>query len=146
MLQRNPPKYGDLASSPPSPSRGRRTTSAQDILVFDPADGMLSLRRVILDQKPKDQLSLASVSAMGVVSRSVPTAVGSPSRLSASPGAVSRASSNSTTGQEVAVELVGHAELVATWSLRRKEDWEEIRNVVNEIVVGGRTKGVIGAE
>ncbi len=106
---------------------------------------MLSLRRIILDQRPKDQLSLVSVSAMGVVSRSMPGAVGSPGRLSVSPGAVSRASSNSTTGgQEVMMELVGHGELVATWSLRRKKDWEEIRNAVNEAV--GRPKEVFFTE
>lgn len=81
---------------------------------------------------------------MGIVSRSVPTAVESPSRPRASPGAVSRALTSSTTGQELGMELIGYAELI-TWSLRRKKDWEEIRNVVSEVFVG-RTKGVMSAE
>lgn len=162
LLPSAPPKFTDPTSSPPtSPNRLRRAGNIQDVLVFDPADGMLSLRRITLDQRPRDQLGLGSVStsAMGVVSRSMPGAVGSPGRLSASPGALSRASSTSTTaggggtaqggqgGQDAMAELVGQGSLVATWNLQRKRDWEEIRKPIDEVSgIVARPKGVFGAE
>lgn len=144
LLAQPLPKYDPTSSPPMSPNRMRRAGNVQDLLVFDPADGTLSLRRIVCDQRPHDQLSLASVSttAMGVVSRSMPGAVGSPVRLSASPGAVSRTSSTSTTagggtvpsgsgGQEVVMDLIGQGAVMATWNLQRKRDWEEIRKPVN---------------
>ncbi|KAF9445816.1 hypothetical protein P691DRAFT_784691 [Macrolepiota fuliginosa MF-IS2] len=153
----------DPTSSPPPPVR--RPGNVQDVLVFDPADGMLSLRRITLDQRPRDQLGLVgsvSTSAMvGMVSRSMPGAVSTPVggggagvRLSASPStgagalSISRASSSTsttTTGggaqvQEV-MELVGQGILVATWNLQRKRDWEEIRKPVGEGIVSRQREG-----
>ncbi|KXN80712.1 hypothetical protein AN958_08245 [Leucoagaricus sp. SymC.cos] len=157
LLPHQPSKYAtsvEPTSSPPtSPKLPRHATNVQNILVFDPSDGILSLRRIVTDQRPKDQLSgLASVSstAMGrVVSRSLPGTVGAgPSpRLSASPsGSMSRTSSASITAggggnvsggqggggqQEVVMELVGRGEVMATWSLQRKRNWKEIRKPVS---------------
>ncbi|KAF5344506.1 hypothetical protein D9756_011356 [Leucocoprinus leucothites] len=144
-------------SPPTSPNRPhRRAGNVQDILVFDPADGVLSLRRITIDQRVKDQLgglAAAAVGVGGVVSRSLPGTVGSPmTRISASPGSVSRTSSTSTStaagdvrgasgahAQEVVMELVGRGDVMATWNLQRKRDWKEIRKAISE---RGEKKGI----
>lgn len=120
-----------------------RARNIQDILVFDPVDGVLSLRRITTDQRPKDQIGLASVP--GVISRSLPGTVGSPVRMSSSPGSVGQASSTSTsTPTEAVMELVGRGELMATWNLQRNNDWKELRKSVEESTVDERH--VYGAE
>jgi hypothetical protein len=162
LLPPSSSKYVDATSSPPY-HRAHRVGNTQDILVFDPSDGTLSLRRIVCDQRPRDQLGLASVSttARGVVSRSMPSvgSAGGTTRLSSSPSgatAVSRTSSSSTTPgggsvpstsgvPDVVMDLVGYDTTVATWNLQRDRDWEEIRKPVDWIINTPRKRG-FGAE
>lgn len=110
--------------SPASPS-GAAASGVQDVLVFDPADGVLSLRRVTL--------ALEAPHAAGLpISVSLPAARLS---MSASPPAYAAsyargAGTNGVTGSGAESgpgELAGREAVVATWSLRRKRGWAEIR-------------------
>ncbi|KAJ7183961.1 hypothetical protein C8R46DRAFT_1210098 [Mycena filopes] len=118
-------------SSPSSPS----SSAIQDVLVFDPADGVLSLRRVTL--------ALEAPHAAGLpISVSLPAARIAGLSMSASPpgyaypgapaaGSYARTVYGQGTGQQQAevpgMELGGREAVVATWSLRRRRGWAEIR-------------------
>ncbi|KAF8332992.1 hypothetical protein F5887DRAFT_995039, partial [Amanita rubescens] len=134
------PSSGELLST--SPHHRSRPTNYQDLLVFDPADGMLSLQRITTDVKAKDQsLSVAasvSMSALGATATSVSLpGLGGAGKLSSSPAssiaysisAASNASSRNTNPD------LGKESVVATWNLQRRRDWEEIRQ---PIVLGTR--------
>jgi hypothetical protein len=88
LLPPSSSKYAD-ATPPPPYHHAHCVSNTQDILVFDPSDGTLSLRRIICDQRPRDQLGLASISTTvkGLVSRSMPSvgSAGGTTRLSSSP-------------------------------------------------------------
>lgn len=142
------PPLSAIASSPstsssrsdvPSPLRTRKAANFQDLLLFDPSDGVLSLRRVMLEQRPRDagtfsySYSLANLPTS--VSMSLPGNSGT-SRLGTSPpnrvGVVSTKSSGLTQMMlEAASELHGRETMVATWQLRRHRDWSEVKHVLS---------------
>ena len=107
----------------------------QDVLFFDPADGVLSLRRLSLDKHFVREQGLgmaaaaASVQALGVTSISLP-GMGGAGKLARSP---SRPGGNASVGVDPPVaELVAQESTVATWDLQRRKDWVEIkRRIVN---------------
>ncbi|EIN05352.1 hypothetical protein PUNSTDRAFT_127829 [Punctularia strigosozonata HHB-11173 SS5] len=115
----------------PSHPALRRPRNYQDVLLFDPADGVLSLRRVVVEKRAADhyhhRLSLTSLPAAlpvpGSVSASVPA--GSPRSWGsrASPSAVDAAAAE----KPVRTELYAKESVCATWNLRRGVDWGEIR-------------------
>ncbi|KAF8638773.1 hypothetical protein AX17_001968 [Amanita inopinata Kibby_2008] len=125
---------GELGSNPHHRSR---PTNFQDLLVFDPNDGMLSLRRITSELRSKDQgLSVAaSMSALGTTSISLP-GLGGAGKLSSSPSSVAHSTSvaSNASGQQRNIEstheLVGKETIVATWNLQRRRDWEEIRQPI----------------
>jgi hypothetical protein len=138
-----------------SPSSGgirpqpQRTTNSQDTLLFDAVDGVLSLRRVALEQKRTDSNYSLSVSSsvpiVGGTSMSLPS-MAPLSRLGSSPPPSTTGSSphsNSGLAQimEGPSELVGKEITVATWSLKRSRDWKEIRQVLNFALTPARPRG-----
>ena len=133
--------------------------------MFDPNDGMLSLRRITTDIRAKDQggggLSVAasvSMSALGVGATSVSLPglggagkLSSLSSLSSSPSSVaysvSAASSHASSSRQAnnldanaTRELVGRESVVATWNLQRTRDWEEIRQPIMAGMFSGRKR------
>ena len=117
------------SSSSPSaypPHSPDPSDSHQDILLFDSRDGTLSLNRVSLSLRRRGDLSstirtgsianasisLPGVSTMSRLAGSLPT----PTRQ---PSALTRMMERS--------ELVGDSAVIATWSLRRTAEWQEIR-------------------
>ncbi|KAJ7198892.1 hypothetical protein B0H12DRAFT_579754 [Mycena haematopus] len=117
------PPAGGTLRSPTSPTAGE---GVQDVLVFDPTDGVLSLRRLTL--------SAVEASHNGMISVSLPVAVGRIG-MSASPpggrggGGGGGAGVGGRGAGEAAPpgELGGREAVVATWSLRRRSGWAEIR-------------------
>ena len=116
----------------------------QDVLLFDPIDGVLSLRRLSLDKHSVREQSLgmaaaaASVQALGVTSISLPR-MGGAGRHGRSP---SRSGSSGVVEPPVA-ELVAKESIVATWHLQRRTDWVEIKqrifnpDVIHQPGLGG---------
>ncbi|KIM42507.1 hypothetical protein M413DRAFT_444245 [Hebeloma cylindrosporum] len=145
-----PPYAPQLVSNSPtfSPSKPKRIVNYQDLLLFDPVDGVLSLRRLIIDKHPvKESIGsgvAASVQAFGVTSISFPGMGGgdrislSPSTSGASRGG-SRTSHSPQVGGDPQMELFAKEGMVATWDLRRKRDWAEFKRPVtpNLVVTGG---------
>ncbi|RDB26504.1 hypothetical protein Hypma_005607 [Hypsizygus marmoreus] len=130
-----PSVASDASSSPPiSPSHcRRRPTNFQDLLLFDPVDGTLSLRRFTVEMRPKEQ---GLVSSLGATSISLP-GMGGTGRLSGSPstsvgaGHV-RSSSKSRSGlaqtlEAPPMEMVAKENTVMTWNLRRRWDGVEVK-------------------
>ena len=115
---------------PLSPHRMRRPPNYQDVLVFDPADGNLSLRRFTLEMRPRDQLSFpTSVPNLGATSVSLP-GVSTPVRLGVSPPGSSGRPSGLSQMTDIPLELVGRDSIVASWNLKRSQDWREIRGIL----------------
>ncbi|KAH7923186.1 hypothetical protein BV22DRAFT_1015894 [Leucogyrophana mollusca] len=117
---------------PPSPRRVQRLANFQDILMFDPLDGVLSLRRITLEPRPRDQgPSFSAPFSNFGASVSLP-GTGAAGRLGVSPpsrgGGARNKSSGLTQMMEASTELAGRESTVATWQLRRRQDWGEIRN------------------
>ena len=78
------PKSDAGTSEPTSPHR-HRSTNFQDLLVFDPTDGILSLRRIFVDLRPRDQcISVPTSVSLGATSVSLP-GMGGAGRLGPSP-------------------------------------------------------------
>ncbi|KAF8172576.1 hypothetical protein K438DRAFT_178568 [Mycena galopus ATCC 62051] len=104
-------------TSPASPT----ASGVQDVLVFDPADGVLSLRRITLSalDAPHNGISVSLPAAVGRLSMSA-----SPPASYVRGGAVAAARGG---GEVPPTELGGREAVVATWSLRRKRGWAEIR-------------------
>jgi hypothetical protein len=111
----------------------------QDVLLFDPADGVLSLRRLSLDKHVVREKGLgmaaaaASVQALGVTSISLP-GMGGAGRLALSPSRSGGSGGNksSTAVDPPVTELVAKESIVATWNLQRRTDWVEIKErIVN---------------
>ncbi|KAJ6522464.1 hypothetical protein B0H19DRAFT_656027 [Mycena capillaripes] len=124
-----------------STGAGGSVSGVQDVLVFDPVDGVLSLRRITLALE-----TAHGVAAALPMSVSLPAAAGRLS-MSASPppsylrGAAAAAAGAGGNGGEVAPgELGGKEAVVATWSLRRRRGWAEIRRAEKggELVGDGR--------
>ncbi|KAF8801837.1 hypothetical protein BYT27DRAFT_7114060, partial [Phlegmacium glaucopus] len=124
-------------SSPTIPSHQQiKQQQFQDVLLFDPADGVLSLRRLSLDQHLVREQGLgmaaaaASVQALGVTSISLP-GMGGAGKLAVSPSR-SGGSGNkqSLVADSPVVELVAKESTVATWHLQRRTDWVEIKQPI----------------
>ncbi|KAH0839378.1 hypothetical protein J3R83DRAFT_75 [Lanmaoa asiatica] len=138
-----------MASSPstssgrsdiPSSHLSHRHHNFKDVLVFDASGGVLSLRRITLEQRPRESgIPFSSPIASLATSISLP-GVGAAGRLSASPPTqtlsrdVARKRSGLTQQMlEAATELVGKESTVATWQLKRRYDWREVKRVVHEV-------------
>ena len=134
-----------IASSPstssgrsdlPSSHSSHRQHNFKDVLVFDASGGVLSLRRISLEQRPRESgIPFSSPIASLATSISLP-GVGAAGRLSASPPSRDAARRRSGLTQqmlEAATELVGKESTVATWQLKRRHDWGEVKRVVDEV-------------
>ncbi|KAF8952387.1 hypothetical protein BDZ97DRAFT_1930866 [Flammula alnicola] len=113
----------------------KRGTNYQDVLVFDPQDGILSLRRLTIEKHLVKEQGVsggvaASVQALGVTSISLP-GMGGAGRLSSSPSNKANAtSSKSPTSAGIAdppMELAAKESIEATWDLKRGRDWVEMK-------------------
>ncbi|KAF8829925.1 hypothetical protein HHX47_DHR2000266 [Lentinula edodes] len=134
VMSSSPSMRSDTLSLSPHQqlSPNGRPRNLQDILVFDPTDGILSLRRIYTDVKfkPNDGASIlgtnfGSIGSTGA-SRSLPgTNAGGRLSVSTSP----RISSVATTGLPHSKaengELIGRENFVTSWRLRRGRDWPE---------------------
>ena len=140
-----------MASSPstssgrsdlPSSHSSHRQHNFKDVLVFDSSGGVLSLRRITLEQRPRESgIPFSSPITSLATSISLP-GVGAAGRLSASPPVQTRSPIRDATRKrsgltqqmlEAATELVGKESTVATWQLKRRHDWEEVKRVVHEV-------------
>ncbi|KAJ3795406.1 hypothetical protein GGU11DRAFT_747082 [Lentinula aff. detonsa] len=107
-----------------------RPRNFQDILLFNPVDGSLSLRRIFLDVKSKFNdgpsilgTSFGSVSNMGA-SRSLPGGnAGGRLGYSTSPGTSPVAPIGQLYTKAENGELIGRESTIAAWNLRRGRDW-----------------------
>lgn len=151
-----PPYAPHLITNSPtfSSSKPKRIVNYQDLLLFDPVDGVLSLRRLIVDKHAvKESIGsgvAASVQALGVTSISFP-GTGGADRISLSPStsAASRGGSRSSQSQQVAdplMELGAKESVVATWDLRRRRDLAEFKRPVQPTMLVGGGKGKVGRE
>ncbi|KAG2091208.1 uncharacterized protein F5147DRAFT_586407, partial [Suillus discolor] len=127
------PSTSSSRSDLPSPLRARKTTNFQDLLLFDPSDGVLSLRRIMLEQRPRDTGEFSYTLANLPTSMSLP-GTSAAGRLSTSPHNRVGVSSTKTSGLtqmmlESASELHGRDTMVATWQLKRHRDWGEVKHV-----------------
>ncbi|KAF5385645.1 hypothetical protein D9757_005561 [Collybiopsis confluens] len=148
VMSSSPSTRSDTMSISPRPqlSPNGRTRNHQDILVFDPTDGILSLKRVTCEikSKPKDGASILAASFGSIaVSKSLPgNMAGGRPNVSSSP-------STSPPVQRVGVgapqvsggtgELAGRENTIVSWSLRRGKDWSEKKGVLER--VSGRKGG-----
>ncbi|TFY56225.1 hypothetical protein EVG20_g9014 [Dentipellis fragilis] len=132
------------ANEPLSPThRARRPTNYQDVLVFDPADGTLSLRRFVIDvQSTEHSLSVpGSVPGLGGTSISLPSRP-SFGRMSVSPPA---GGSGISKMLEKPAELTARDTEVATWGLKRRRDWGEIKRSLIDVTAHAKpVKAVAG--
>jgi hypothetical protein len=156
---------GGVASSPSSdalsPLHARATRNFQDVLVFDPADGVLALRRMTIELRARDGATAAaavlmpSVAHVGGTSVSLP-GMGGAGRLSVSPpaphihtaaSAASAATASAAAAAAAAVagtaaltltrrmteltsEIAARESIEATWLLKRRGNWGEMRRAV----------------
>ncbi|KAF9024568.1 hypothetical protein BDZ89DRAFT_1068964 [Hymenopellis radicata] len=138
-----PPSLPMPSSSPSSPGSPRHPHTPQqlmknfqDMLVFDPVDGLLQLRRWILSAgSVRESRDLTSMGGMTSVSLPLGLGLGVPS--SCSPRHGGRRMSSSGLSPDMAGiapegkadgELVAVKEsIVATWDLRRRRDWSEVK-------------------
>ncbi|KAK7038575.1 hypothetical protein R3P38DRAFT_2615759 [Favolaschia claudopus] len=133
-------------ASPSSNSGGHRARGAQDVLVFDPSDGVLSLRRVAVGvEAPHANVEVP----LGPISVSLPAAAVSRLSMSASPPSYAQqqqrgggAAGGGVGVDSMAGELVGKESVVATWKLGRRSGWPEIRRAEE----GESEGGIVSAE
>ena len=118
-------------AGPLSPHRVRRPPSYQDALMFDPTDGSLSLRRFTLEMRPHDQ-ALSFPTNLGSTSISLP-GVSPPSRLGVSPPSSGVRPSSLSQTMDSPTELIGKDSIVASWNLKRNQDWKEIRGILQPV-------------
>lgn len=110
--------------------RVRRPPSYQDVLMFDPTDGSLSLRRFTLEMRAHDQaLSFPSNTGASI---SLP-GVSPPSRLGVSPPSSGGRPSALSQMMDIPTELVGRDSIVASWNLKRNQDWKDIRGTLQPV-------------
>ncbi|KAJ6557067.1 hypothetical protein DFH09DRAFT_1280184 [Mycena vulgaris] len=125
---------------PQAPCNNNAPTGArgvQDVFVFDPADGVLSLRRVTLAleaaHEPAGLPLPISVSLPAAGRRVLGTSMSpSPPAYAAS---YARGHSRAAAGAQD-LELGGREALIATWSLRRRRGWAEIHRAQMKERVG----------
>ncbi|KAF7331630.1 Glycosyltransferase family 1 protein [Mycena kentingensis (nom. inval.)] len=157
--------------SPASPTFNHSPTSAvRDVLVFDPIDGVLTLRRITLTLETPNTLT----HAMGVplpvsmslpngrlvggtsMSASPPATYASSSYVRGSPGSVPQQGGlggNGLTSEGALADLVGKESVTSTWNLRRRKGWAEImradvggKSVVEQSVQGVQEDWLAQAE
>ncbi|KAL1686523.1 hypothetical protein GGG16DRAFT_64098 [Schizophyllum commune] len=127
----------DAPLSPRGQASAPHGNNHQDVLVFDPADGTLSLRRITTELRPRDAGGMAvsiagtsiSLSTLGALGRSPSVGAGK----SGAPG-ISPASSASGGRDETPMVLSATEDVVATWRVRRDPEWAEVRE---RVVVDG---------
>ena len=133
-LGSRPSSYLSSSPTPSSPNSAasvppKRPVNYQDMLVFNPSDGVLSLRRITLEARTVGEGSYIPITA----SISLPTGGRLPGT---SPESYS--SKRSSSGLSMAMasvdsgpkELVGKETSVATYNLKRGSDWKEVRKVL----------------
>ncbi|KAF9237016.1 hypothetical protein BU15DRAFT_88909 [Melanogaster broomeanus] len=140
------PPPSQIASSPStssgrsdraSPHPSQRQQNFKDVLLFDSSAGALSLRRITLEQRLRDSaIPFSAPIANFATSISLPGA-GAAGLLSVSPPSHTPKDSKTSSGLtqqllEAASELVGRESIVATWQLKRRQDWMEVKNVLTE--------------
>ncbi|KAF9262284.1 hypothetical protein L218DRAFT_960419 [Marasmius fiardii PR-910] len=139
------PSARSESMSPNSQPNGQRPKNYQDVLLFDPTDGVLSLRRVTVNAKIKAKDGNTSIlgasliggssvsNAAGHISRSLP-GMGAVGKLAMSVSPTSQVRSTSSgTSQAMDVdvsELFGKESIVATWTLKRKREWSEVKEAL----------------
>ena len=148
------PPVGSFHSSPAShtkpvsPTRLQRPKNFQDVLCFDPMNGILSLRRIWIDRPASDRtLQVANaIPTIGGTSISLPGTGLAFAPMSVSPPhqpepVGRRGSSASASGkmQEHLAGLVGKESVFATWNLRRGSDWPFVKQIVKDAVRTKRT-------
>lgn len=109
--------------------------------MFDASGGVLSLRRITLEQRSRESgIPFSAPITSLATSISLP-GVGAAGRLSASPPVQTRSPMRDARRRsgltqqmlEAATELVGKESTVATWQLKRRYDWGEVKRVVQEV-------------
>jgi hypothetical protein len=130
--------------------RAQPATNIQDLVIFDPVDGLLSLRRATLDCKRHEGSTMAALSMLSNMSLSAsPSRVGTSmslpssaplSRLGSSPTSMGTTGSSPHTGSgsasglahvtENTTELVAKESTIATWNVKRGRKWKTIRTAI----------------
>ncbi|KAH9853231.1 hypothetical protein C2E23DRAFT_884844 [Lenzites betulinus] len=138
---------GPLAKPVSPAQRPTRPTNYKDLLVFDPVDGTLTLRRVFIDRpsaEPQHQAyshSHGAVSIPGGMSISLPgmSTLGRSVGAAVSSSPPARAVSGLTQMMtERGAEVVGRESIVGTWNLVRGRNWPEVKQSVRFAQVGER--------
>ncbi|KAF8964575.1 hypothetical protein BDZ97DRAFT_891715 [Flammula alnicola] len=120
------------------PPKLKRGINYQDVPMFDPQDGILSLRRLTVEKhlvKEQDVSGgvAASVQALGVTSILLPC-MGNAGRLTSSPSNKAKAtSSKSPTSAGIAnrpMELADKESIEATRDMKRGRDWVEFLSCI----------------
>ncbi|KAF9527640.1 hypothetical protein CPB83DRAFT_895045 [Crepidotus variabilis] len=137
----SPPPTHSPSFSPSS--RGKRGTNYQHVLMFDPEDGSLSLYRITLDKRTPRESGIsgvaASVQALGVTSMSLPGRGGS-GRLSSSPSSKPVSISGKPGDQPMELD-VKETRVVATYNLRRDQDWKNLSKPLQVLLQRRRSGG-----
>ncbi|KAG6334341.1 hypothetical protein ID866_4753 [Astraeus odoratus] len=121
----------DLGSTP----HQTRLRNYKDVLLLDSSSGVLSLRRITLEQQPRESGISVPIASLAT-SISLPGA-GASGRLRGSSPTHADKDARKTSGltQQLlaaSMELVGKESTVATWQLRRRRDWREVKHVLYE--------------
>ncbi|KAI0260974.1 hypothetical protein BC834DRAFT_499363 [Gloeopeniophorella convolvens] len=137
--------HSSPSQEPLTPPQRRRPTNFQDFLLFDPADGSLSLRRCVINFRAHEHnLSVPSaVPGIGGTSISLPSRP-SFARVSASPPAPAISSRTRSSGAQAAdkpVDMVAHEGEVATWNLRRGRGWPVLKRPVQRDAHAPQARG-----
>ncbi|KAI0666055.1 hypothetical protein C8Q78DRAFT_1060998 [Trametes maxima] len=129
-------------SKPVSPAqRPTRPTNYKDLLVFDPTDGTLTLRRIFVERPPNDQAVVpGSIPVAGGMSISLPGMSTLSRSMGASPPSP-RVVSGLTQMMERSTDIVGKESVVGTWSLARGRDWPEVRQPLRPARAGVERAG-----
>ncbi|KAJ8481384.1 hypothetical protein ONZ51_g6042 [Trametes cubensis] len=143
---------GSGLSKPVSPAqRPARPTNYKDLLVFDPTDGTLTLRRIFVERSASSSgdgqvvgsipipggMSI-SLPGMSTLSRSMGT---SPQSTNSGLGVSPRKVSALTQMMERGTDIVGKESVVGTWTLARGRDWPEVKQVVKPAKLRGEASG-----
>ncbi|EMD31859.1 hypothetical protein CERSUDRAFT_119431 [Gelatoporia subvermispora B] len=117
----SPSSHSPTHSKPVSPAqRVQRPANYQDMLIFDPVDSTLSLRRIFVEKHT------AEVSVP--LSSSMPSSFGTSKQTNSSP----RRPSGLTQMMEKSTEITGRETIVATWQLGRSQGWPEVHRVLSD--------------
>ncbi|KAI0084206.1 hypothetical protein BDY19DRAFT_997921 [Irpex rosettiformis] len=118
-------------SIPTSPtfSSGGYNSQDQDILVFDPLDGMLSLRRIAPSRRVQEPANFSTQSPRMSASNSLP-GVSTIHRLAGTAASTDKQPSALTRLMGGSTRLICQEAHIATWILRRNTDWKEIRQPI----------------